>query len=74
MDQEAVRFAQGILRDLVLVCLAVFMLVHETVEDSSPDPLIVGAALTLLGVPAAVRLDDRRRVRNGTEPTTTREY
>ena len=72
MDNDAARLWNGLLRDLVCVFLSSFMLIHETVGDSSPDSIIVGAALTLMGVPAAVRFDNRRRDKNGYNDDTQR--
>ena len=54
------------LRDIILVCLGIFMLAHETISTSATDPIIVGAALALLGLPSTLRLDARRRT-NGKE-------
>lgn len=61
MDKDAVKFWQGVLRDTVVLVVAAWILVHETLEDSSPSPLLIGAAITLIGVPAAARVDIRRR-------------
>lgn len=47
----------AIARDLILSTLGIFMLVHETLSGS-PQPLIVGAGLVLLGLPPALRLDE----------------
>ncbi len=60
MDPDAVAAWQAILRDLLIVLLGIFMLVYETVFVV-PNAYIVGAGLTLLGVPPALRLDRRRR-------------
>ena len=49
-----------IFRDTVIVVLATFMLVYETVFADNINPCIVGAGLTLAGVPPALRLDTRR--------------
>lgn len=48
-------------RDLVMVVLAAFILSYETVLISNPNPLLIGAGLSLLGVPAALRVDASRR-------------
>lgn len=50
-------------RDVVIVAVATSILIYETLLPS-PSALIVGAALTLLGVPPALLLDARRK-RNG---------
>jgi hypothetical protein len=52
-----------LVRDAIIVGLAVFMLVHETVIEK-PRELVLAAALLLLGVPVVIRLDERIR-RNG---------
>lgn len=46
-------------RDVVVIALGSILLLHEMVFAPA-DPLLVGAALLLLGVPAALRLDDKR--------------
>jgi len=52
-----------LLRDVAIAALGIFMLVHETLS-AHPQEVIVGAALVLLGVPVALRLDEQRR-KNG---------
>jgi len=47
-----------ILRDVILVVLGCFLLVHETLSDE-PRELIVAAAFGLLGVPVLARLERR---------------
>jgi hypothetical protein len=56
-----------IIRDMMLVGLGVFMLAHETITQASPDPIIIGAALALLGLPSTLRLDARRREKDNGE-------
>ena len=48
-----------ILRDVILVVLGCFLLVHETVFAAEPRELIVAAAFGLLGVPVLARLERR---------------
>ncbi len=60
MDPDVLAAWTSILRDFVIVFLAAFMLVYETVWVT-PNAYIVGAGLALLGVPPALRLDSRRR-------------
>lgn len=55
------RAWQGIFRDALMTVLAAFMLIFETVFADIPNPVIIGAGLTLLGIPAALRLDSLRR-------------
>jgi hypothetical protein len=58
-----------IVRDIAIVLLAAFMLVFATVWIKDPTPLavIIGGGLSLLGVPAALRLDALRKKQNGQE-------
>lgn len=49
----------GITRDVVVVGLGTFMLIFETAFARSPNPYIIGAALTTFGLPSAIRLDSR---------------
>lgn len=65
MTPEALRQWQAIFRDLVIVVLAAFMLVYETVVAREPNAYIVGAGLTLLGIPPALRADSWRRKGEG---------
>ncbi len=51
----------GITRDAALVLVGIFMLVYETVLVHAPNPYIIGAGLTALGLPSALRLDLRKR-------------
>lgn len=67
MTPDVIRVWQGIFRDTVITLLAAFMLVFETVVVAAPNPYIVGAGLTLLGIPPALRLDNKRRHRNVTD-------
>jgi hypothetical protein len=60
VDPDVLRAWQTIFRDFVIVLLAAFMLIYETVWVT-PNAYIVGAGLTLLGIPPALRLDRRRR-------------
>lgn len=60
-DLEAIRAWQRILRDLVIVVVGAFMLVYETVGAKEPNPYVIGAGLVALGVPPALRYDERRR-------------
>ena len=56
-------FIRDVLRDVAIIGLGTFMLIHETL-DMTPNIGIIGAALALLGIPAALRLDAWVR-RNG---------
>lgn len=61
MDPDALKAWQSIFRDVVITILASFMLVFETVFAHEPNAYIIGAGLTLLGIPPALRLDRTRR-------------
>lgn len=70
MNEQTWKLLRDILRfslDAFLVALGIFMLAHETLTSSTPDPLIVGAALALVGLPGAFTLDRRRRDSNGND-------
>ncbi len=56
---------QRILRDFVISGVATFILIHETVSGGDPNWSLILAALTLYGVPPALRLDRRRENGNG---------
>lgn len=61
MTPERFSAWQTIVRDTVVTILAAFMLVFETVYAAEPNAYLIGAGITLLGVPAALRLDSFRR-------------
>lgn len=54
-----------IFRDFVIVLLATFILGYETVWTPDPNAYLIGAALTMLGAPAAMRVDQLRKRTNG---------
>jgi hypothetical protein len=60
LTPEQLRTWQNIFRDVTITVLAAFMLVYETVFTQNPNPYLIGAGLTLLGIPPALRLDHRR--------------
>jgi hypothetical protein len=47
-----------VLRDVAIVAVAGFMLIYETIATASPSPYLIGAGLTLLGIPPALRFDE----------------
>lgn len=57
---EEYRTWIGITRDAVLVLIGAFMLIYETLFAVVPNPYIIGAGLTALGLPSALRLDLRK--------------
>lgn len=48
-------------RDVLIVITGTFILIYETVFVVNPNIELIGAALGLLGAPAALRLDLRGR-------------
>ncbi len=56
-----IRAWQRIFRDLVIVGVGGFMLIYETVAAPVPNAYLIGAGLVMLGVPPALRFDERRR-------------
>ena len=56
-----------IIRDLVIVILAAFLMIYGVIRVNDPTVLgiVLGAGLTLLGAPAAIRVDALRRRMNG---------
>lgn len=62
---EEARAWARIGRDFLLLLLGAFLLVWQTVFAVTPQPLIVGAGLVVLGFPPALRLGEKRA---GDEP------
>lgn len=60
MTPTAARAWIRILRDMSLVLVATFIAIHETVTTDEPDWKLLGFAATLYGIPAALRIDERR--------------
>lgn len=72
MEPATVAEWEKVLRDGVILGLASFIIVFEIAFKSSPNPYALGTALTLLGVPASLRLDSARRKRsNGDGQSST---
>lgn len=61
MKPEEIEQWQGIVRDFVILTLAAFDLTWQIVAASQPNPYLIGAGLTLLGMPPMFRADIRRR-------------
>lgn len=61
MDPDTLRTWQGVIRDLVIVALGAFVLIYETIGAREPNPYLIGAGLVLLGVPPALRTDEKLR-------------
>lgn len=63
MTPEEVRAWMDIFRDVLICSVATFMLVWSVVAVQAPNPYVLGAGLTLFGIPPALRLDKARRSR-----------
>lgn len=61
MSPEALHAWVRVARDAAIIVIASFMLAHETLTEREPNIYIITAALALFGVPAALRLDERRK-------------
>lgn len=49
-----------IVRDALIVIVATFIAIHETVTSREPNFYLLGFAATLYGIPAFLRLDEKR--------------
>lgn len=56
------------IRDSVIIVIAAFMLIYEVVFKTDPNPYVIGAGLTLLGVPSALRIDAKRSSKRDEDP------
>lgn len=61
MDPKLIRQWQGILRDFLIAFCGVFLLVYEAVWAPAVSWELVSAALTCFGLPAALRVDLKRK-------------
>lgn len=59
-DFDRIRSWQRVFRDLVIVASGAFMLVYATAFDPTHNPYVIGGGLLALGVPPALRYDQRR--------------
>lgn len=57
MDPVTFRAWVRNFRDIVITIIAAFILIYEAVFRATPNTLLVGAGMTLLGLPVAFRLD-----------------
>ncbi len=62
-NHDAVQAWQRIFRDVVAVTVGAFMLVWQTVFAVTPNALLIGAGLVALGLPPALRIDEKLRDR-----------
>lgn len=61
MTPEEVREWVKIGRDVVIVAVGAFILIHETIAShGSPNLSLLGTGLALFGVPPALRYDYRK--------------
>lgn len=67
MEPETLRKWIPVIRDLLIVAIAAFMLLYGTTYITEPGrlTLVIGGGLTLLGVPAGLRVRDWVRNGNG---------
>ena len=65
MTPEALNAWIPVIRDILIVGVATFMLLFEVIVKAEPNPYVIGGGLTLLGVPPALRIDRKRRNGNG---------
>lgn len=68
VSPDAARAWTRILRDFVIVLVGVFILLHETLTKDTPDPILIGAGLILLGLPPALRFDEWLTKSSGDKP------
>lgn len=60
MSEDQARAWVRILRDIALASCGAFILIYETVGVQSPNPYLLAAGLTALGLPPAFRLDGKK--------------
>lgn len=60
MNEATARAWMRIIRDALLVLVATFIAVHETISSGDPNFYLLAFAATLYGLPPALRLDERR--------------
>ncbi len=65
MTAASARAWQRIWRDFVITGVATFILLHETLAGGEPNWSLILAALTLYGIPPALRLDSTRNGNGG---------
>lgn len=60
MDEKSARAWLRIVRDTILVGVATFVAIHETVSKGDPNFYLLAFSATLYGLPPVLRLDERR--------------
>lgn len=66
-DPDVIRAWIRVGRDIAFALLGSAMLIWETVFAPAPDPMIIAAALVVLGLPPALRIDEAFQRRGGGE-------
>ncbi len=66
-NPEGLALWVPLIRDIVIIGLAIFAVVFGilSIHDTTLLTVVLGFGLTMLGVPAALRLDAARRKQNG---------
>jgi len=64
VNPEAIKEWHKVFRDFLIALVGAFMLIHETVGSGEPNLYIIAAGLAALGLPPALRLDERRKNNN----------
>lgn len=64
-DPDDYRAWIGVVRDAATAAAGIFMLVYATALEPSPNPYVIGGGLAALGVPAALRLDLKKKAGDG---------
>lgn len=67
MDPSRLKEWISIARDAIIVALGTFLAIYAvaTIHEATVLGIVLGFSGTLLGVPAALRLDQVRRKQNG---------
>lgn len=58
MNPEEARAWGRVLRDLAIVVIGAFILLHEELSARTPNPYLIAAGLVALGLPPALRADE----------------
>jgi hypothetical protein len=60
MSEANARAWLRIARDAILVCVATFIAIHETLASRDPNFYLLAFSATLYGIPPALRWDEKR--------------
>lgn len=58
MTPDEARAWGRVLRDVLIVAIGAFILVHEELSRGAPNPYLIAAGLIALGLPPALRADE----------------